>query len=333
MKRVLLVVLIGVFVATTAFASGEQEAAGMDDEQNYTFGTSGIGGVFFIVGAALTNLWNVEMGPDVVWSTETSGGSTSNIIWLSEGEIDLGLVSAGRIDAARNGTGFFEDEGALDLSGVRAFALGHGNYSQPVTLVDNSASVARDLRGQRVSVGEPGHSAQAYLEKYADAWGWVPEDEMTYEYLDGNAQLDALLQGRIDAMWFAAGIGDPVITEAFLTLDVKMLPFEEATRETVTGQYPFHSRGTIPAGTYEGQTEDIPILGETATILIHESVPDDVAYDLVRILWENKENGNLGTVHRAFNEFSLNPEIQNITGLELHPGAKRYYEEIGIDVR
>lgn len=331
MKKLICLVLIFALVGSMVFANGSAETQGaVVDKKNYTFGTSGIGGVFFIIGAGLTNLWNSDDANDIVWSTETSGGSTANIIWLSEGSIDLGLVSAGRIHAAKDGTGVFQDQGALNLDDVRAFVLCHGNYSQPVVKANSPFQYASDLKGKKVSVGEPGHSAQSYLEKYADPWGFVPKDGMTWEYIDGNSQIDALLQNRIDAMWFAAGIADPVITEAFLTMDLKMLPFREETMAAVEAQYPYHIRGIIPANTYNGQTEPVEIMGETTTMLIHASVPDDVAYNMIKTLWENKQNGNLGSVHAAFNEFTLSPKIESVTGLKLHPGVKKYYEEQGV---
>jgi len=331
MRKVLSIVLILVMIGSTVFANGAAEVKEVKAAPlNYTFGTSGIGGVFFIIGAGLSNLWNTEKTGNVVWSTETSGGSTANIIWLSDGTLELGLVSAGRIHDAKNGTGVFAKDGALNLDKVRAFVLCHGNYSQPVVKANSPAVFASDLKGKKVSVGEPGHSAQSYLAKYAGAWGFDPQKDMKWEFIDGNSQIDALLQNRTDAMWFAAGIADPVITEGFFTMDLKMLNFKEETMAAVEKQYPYHIRGVIPANTYNGQTEPVNVMGETTAMLISADVPDEVAYQLVKTLWENVENGSLGTVHAAFNEFSLNQRIETVTGLKLHPGVKKFFDEKGI---
>ena len=60
--------------------------------------------------------------------------------------------------------------------------------------------------------------------------------------------------------------------------------------------------------------------------MAHESLPDDLVYNLVRAVFENHDE--MIEAHAAAAE-TVPANIERNTFLPLHPGAIRYYRQIG----
>ena len=86
-------------------------------------------------------------------------------------------------------------------------------------------------------------------------------------------------------------------------------------------------RTKIPANTYKGQTEDVLTVGAPTIYISRDDLPDDVAYKIVKILAENIKDVN--AVHASLK--NLTPEkMATVSGLDLHPGAEKFYREAGL---
>ncbi len=89
------------------------------------------------------------------------------------------------------------------------------------------------------------------------------------------------------------------------------------------------TRSSMPAGSWKGQDKEIQTVGANQCILIRSDTPDDVAYILTKAICENKPR-LVETV--AIAETSFFPETAwepNALGAPIHPGAERYYREMG----
>jgi len=84
----------------------------------------------------------------------------------------------------------------------------------------------------------------------------------------------------------------------------------------------------VPAGTYEGQTEDIHSVGLWSLILVRSDLADEPAYRLARAIHRGHDAlvGRLaqGRYAQAANTMKYEPAER------LHPGAAKYYQEIGL---
>jgi TRAP transporter TAXI family solute receptor len=85
--------------------------------------------------------------------------------------------------------------------------------------------------------------------------------------------------------------------------------------------------GMIPAGTYDGQSADVPTVAITNILVSHDKVSDEVAYQMTKLLFDNLER--LGNAHAAAKDIKLETAAQNLP-IPLHPGAERYYREVGV---
>jgi TRAP transporter TAXI family solute receptor len=89
---------------------------------------------------------------------------------------------------------------------------------------------------------------------------------------------------------------------------------------------PAYQSAMIPANTYDGQAEPVPTVAITNILVTREDVPDEVAYQMTKLLFENLTR--LGTSHSAAKDISLKNAAKNLP-IALHPGAERYYKEVG----
>ena len=114
-----------------------------------------------------------------------------------------------------------------------------------------------------------------------------------------------------------------------LTEDVRILEFTDEQLEAVNTQYPVWRRALLKAGTYPGQALDIRTISQPNLLVIHQDVPADVVYHLVKNLYVNLDE--LHRVHQATASMALENAILGLT-LPLHPGALRFFEEQGINI-
>ena len=96
----------------------------------------------------------------------------------------------------------------------------------------------------------------------------------------------------------------------------------------VQAKYPWYSKFTIPAGTYDGQTEPVQTTAVKMLLLTDASMPDDVVYDLAKTFWENLDS--LGKAHAVMKTVTKEMAVSDLSGIPLHPGAEKYYREIGL---
>ncbi|MBQ8091195.1 MAG: TAXI family TRAP transporter solute-binding subunit, partial [Pyramidobacter sp.] len=83
----------------------------------------------------------------------------------------------------------------------------------------------------------------------------------------------------------------------------------------------------IPAGTYSGQKEDVHTVGLPMILFTRKNVDEDTVYELTKTICENA--GFLKTVHSSFKTFD--PNTMHLgAGIDLHPGALRFYREKGL---
>jgi uncharacterized protein len=90
---------------------------------------------------------------------------------------------------------------------------------------------------------------------------------------------------------------------------------------------PAYQPSVIPATTYTGQTEDVPTAAIPNFLVTHAGVPDDTVYRIVKAMYDN-----LDTLHAAHSAARVIKRENAIKGMPipLHPGAERYYREVGL---
>ena len=131
--------------------------------------------------------------------------------------------------------------------------------------------------------------------------------------------------GRADLYFEGAPIGHPTVTEVCLTTPMRFLdlPPDVLKKLSAEGLQP----SSIPKY-YKGQTKPTMAVDLGTMIIANENLSEEMAYLITKTICENKES--MAKAHKAWSNFQpeLSGKPEN-TGIPLHPGAHRYYEEKG----
>ena len=288
-----------------------------------SIGTAPPGGTFFVIGGALGEVLN-EFRGDNPWqvTAEATKGTQENIRRLSRGQLDLALANSAISYFAVRGEGGWEQAHA-----VRTLMTLAPNVALFVTAADSGLASIDDLRGERVVLGPAGAGFEYFLGPILGAHG-VTYDDLTPLHDTQTGAVGLLADGSAAAAFLGGGVPTASITQASTSQDVLFIPFDEAAVEQLVTEYPFFDRATIPAGTYRNQDEDFPGMNVGSMHLIASAeLDEELAYRMTRTLYENRER----VVERHASGRAINAKVVvRDTGTPFHPGAVRYYREIGI---
>jgi len=288
-----------------------------------SMGTAPPGGAFFVVGSALAEVVN-ETGAAYGYSVtgEATSGSQENIRRLATGEIDFALSNAAiTYFAVRGSEGW---DRAYSMRSVMTLAPNVALFIAPEGSGIDSID---DLKGKRVSVGPAGAGFEYFVGPLLAAHG-VTYDDFNPLNATQQAAVDMLSDGASDAAFLGGAVPTASITQASASMGVTFLPFGDAAKQQLVDDFLFFRPATIPAETYRNQTEPFEGLDVGSMHLITSAdAPDDLVYNVTRLLYENREL----VVEKHAAGRAINPDnVVRDTGTEFHPGAIRFYQEIGI---
>jgi hypothetical protein len=143
-----------------------------------------------------------------------------------------------------------------------------------------------------------------------------------------SGAVDLLSDGSADAAFLGGAVPTASITQAATSMDLRLIPFDGEAMAMAVQEYPFFAPATIPAGTYRGQEEDYHGLNVGSMHLItSEDASEELVYAFTKAIYEHRD----AVVERHPAGKAIRPEVVvRNTGTPFHPGAERFYREIGI---
>ncbi len=293
-------------------------------QTNISIATGGTGGVYYPYGGGLAEVINQHVeGYSAV--AEATGASEENVALIFQGDSDIALALADTVFQAYSGTGAFEGR---EIANLRALGSIYPNAVHIVTLASTGITSLSDLSGKRVSLGAPGSGTTISAEALLGANG-VSLDDMQVQRLDFNETTAALRDGQIDAGFLSVGPPTSSILDLAATRDVVLVPLTEAEVAAAQEVDPSYAPYTMSAETYPGQTEDVLALSTPNVLIVSEEMDEELAYSVVKAMYENVDE--LIAIHPAANDTTVEFSMAS-TPIPLHPGALRYYEEVGAEV-
>jgi len=322
-KNILTLSVVSSLVLLAACGPGGSEGGATGRRQFLSLGTAPPGGAFFVVGGAIAEVLNQNKG-DNRWeiTAESTRGSQENIRRLAAGEIDLALANAAITYFAVRGA-----EGWDQPYPMRAVMTLAPNVALFIAPENGGVQSVADLSGKRVVIGPAGAGFEYFVAPLLGAHG-VTYDDLTVLHGGQSQAVDMLADGSAAAAFLGGAVPTASITQACAGQKIRFVPFEEAALDRLTAEYLFFNPATIPAGTYRGQDDDFHGLDVGSMHLISAADADEERiYRLTKTLYENREQ--VVQKHPAGRAINPNNAVRD-TGTEFHPGAIRFYREIGI---
>ena len=296
------------------------------------FSTGGTSGVYYTFGGEIASLWagHVESAEVAV---ESSGGSKDNILALFQEDAELAWAQNDVMSYAYDGADFFDGTVADNFSAIGAI---YPEVCQLVVAKDSGIKSVKDLAGKNVSVGPVGSGHYFNAQQILDING-MTIDDLKAQFLDNTEIIDAFQNKQIDAFFITAAYPHSSVVDISLKREIDIIGFTDEEIAALQAAHSFYVTDTIPAGTYDGLTEDKLVPAVSAVLVARDDVSEDVVYELTKALFENvdeltnakksyisAENAILGIPTKAADQES------GITTGSFHPGALKYYKELDI---
>ena len=288
------------------------------------FPTAATTGALYPIGGALAALWNEEV-PGVRVSAQASAGGLENLNLLKSGDAELGFAVTSILYQSYTGAGSFEGQ---ENAGLRVLTGLYYNPNQIVVTESCGAESLADLAGLRFAPGAPGSTTTQECELHLTAAGLTYPDDLQAQFVGFTEATDLMRNRQLDGAWVMAGLGNAAVTEMLSTCGGRLLPVEDGIVTALQADYPWYARFTIPAGTYEGQEEDVPTTAIKLVLFCSADLPDDTAYALARSFWAHIDE--LGESYAALRGLTVADAVTDLAGVPLHDGAARYYREAGV---
>ena len=297
-------------------------------QQRVFFGiaTGGTGGTYYPLGGMLAQLISNKAtvdGKKFAATAEAAGASVGNAKLLGTKEIESAFVAADILDAAYNGKAQFANGAVKNL---RALGALYPETVQLITRADSGINGIKDLKGKSISSGSPGSGQYQLVTDLLKVNGLsrsdVKEDSSSF-----TQAMDKIKDGNLDATLITAGIPVAAITDASQSHALKIIPLAGAEVAALLKEQPYYTQVNLPANTYRGQTAAVPTIAVMAVWTAHDGVPDNVAYEVTKALYEN--TAIMGQVHVQGRNITLQTATA-VGSVPMHPGALRYFREKGV---
>ena len=321
MKKILAVLLAALMLVTLA-ACGGNGAEGTKATA-MTMGTGGTQGTYYAYGGILGGQLKTATGITV--NVVSTDGSKANILGIDTGNYQLGTVQSDVMAYAWAGSRTFEAEGAMD-----SFRVIGGLYAEAVQLItmDPAIKSVADLKGKKVSIGAAGSGVYFNAVDVLEAAG-LTEADIQPQYQSFGDSADALKDGKIDAAFIVAGAPTPAIQELCTSASAYLVPIDGDVADKLMESSPYYTAYKVPAGTYDGQTEDVTTVTVKATLIVSASASEDDVYSITKGIFENIDA--ITAAHAKGAELSIENATSGMTA-PFHAGAAKYFAEQGVTV-
>lgn len=288
---------------------------------SYTMATGGTSGTFYPYGGALCQIVNKAIGTNI--TANATGGGKENMALLANEETDFALLDADMMSYALNGTEMYKGR---RISTFGSIASLFPQILQVVVAENSDIKSIADLKGKRVSVGDAGSGTAVNAAQLFEAYGMKFSD-FKVNYLSFKEAASAFQDNSLDAFIAVAGMPTTAIVETNLTTKIRLLSIDGEHMKILTDSYAFFAPVTIAKEVY-GTKESAQTIAINATVAALKSVDENTVYHFTKALFEHA--ADLAEAHAKGRELSLKGAIDGLDKKYIHPGAARYYKEVGL---
>ena len=327
-----------IFAALAAFALAAVSPTPVAQEEirYFRIATGPTAGTYFPIGALIAGIISRPEGgpacedgggcgvPGLIAVAQATDGSVVNLAAIATGRFHSALAQADVVHWAYSGEGPFQGQG--ENTALRAIA---NLYPESVHLVvrhDSGIAAVADLKGRRVSLDTAGSGTRADADLILAAFG-LDEDDIQPIYASLDSAADMIEAGEIDALFFVGGYPAQGVSALAAQNLIALVPIAGPPAQALRESHPFFSPDRIPSDAYAG-VGGVDTLSVCAQWIVGASEPEDLVYAIAAALWHPLNRRLLDSGHAKARLIRPETALSGIT-IPLHPGAARYYGELG----
>lgn len=328
-KRIfLMVAVISMLSLLLAACGGDKNADNKNksgdngDEKDYgidflTLASGGTGGTYYPLGGTFATLIGDATG--IESNSITSNASAENMTSIQKEDVEVAFTQTDIATYATEGTMMFEEK----IDNVQGLGTLYPETIQIVALKGSGIETVADLKGKTVSVGEAGSGTRANAEQILEMYD-MTVDDVKARNLDFDDSSTGLQDGTIDAAFITAGTPTGAVEGLAATKDVVIVPLDNDKIEALIEKYPYYAQETIPEGTY-GADHEVETVAVQAMLVVRSDLTEDLVYEITKAIFENTDK-----IGHAKGEQIKAENALNGMGIDVHPGAQKYFDEKGV---
>ena len=291
--------------------------------------TGGTGGTYYPLGGALAQVIS-ESATGISATAQSGNASVANCNLIARGDVETAFVQNNVADAAYNGKGAFEGHAATNLRVIAAL------YPETVQIVARKAANVKNLKeakGKIIAVGDKGSGTEVDTRNILAVHN-LTYDDITPLYVNFSVAAQRLQDDQGDILFTTAGYPTSSIIELMTSKESNFVNLDPEAVKKLCAQFPFYVPISIPANTYKGQTEPVNTVAMMALWVTSSKLDDATVYEVTKALWAKGPKGESGAemlakIHDQGKNIKLETALKGVT-IPLHPGAEKYYKEVGI---
>lgn len=314
-----------VILRLVALAAASAVLAAAAQAQTISIGTSSVGTLNNSLGNALGKVMTEVAGLRA--RVVPFGGGQQFLPLIQTKEMEMAISAATDGMFAFQGKGDFEGKPNPDLRVLGAvFPFYIGWYVKK----DAPYRSLTELKGKKVAVGFTANSAQrrVFLAGLA-AYGVSESDFDGVPVPHVVRGADDFMQGKVEASTFAVGAGKMAEVNTKVGgiryLHMPNTPESNARLKAIMPTAYFSVLQPAPA--FAGVLEPTTLLFEDYVIMGGTQISDDAAYKIAKVLYESQDK--LAAIAKTFERYDK-AKLASDRGVPFHPGAIKYYKEVGI---
>lgn len=290
--------------------------------KDYILATGGTSGTYYPFGGAIANIWNTKVANMNV-TAQATGASAENLRLINKGEAEYAIVQNDVMDYAYNGTDLFEKE---KLPNIMTIGTLYPEVVQIAASKDSGIKSIADFKGKRISVGDAGSGVEFNAKQILEGYG-ITFNDIKKNNLSFKESAEGLQNGTLDACFVTAGVPNSALQELAFTAGLVLIPVTGEAADKICEKYGYYTKTIIPGGTYKGTDEDTEALAIKATLAVNANLDEATVYDMTKALFSNLNE--LALAHAKGGEVSVEAAVTGVS-VPFHPGAVKYYKEIGL---
>ena len=245
-----------------------------------------------------------------------SQGSVENIDDVASGKADFTFAQADSV----------ADYHGPARSRLRAVARLYDDYMQLIVPAGSRVTSARDLKGLRVGLGQPGSGINLIARRLLTAAGLDPDRDVTAVPAGIDTAPAMLEAGTLDAFFWSGGLPTGAVQTLTEHLSVKLVQLGDliAPLHKLGAAAQYYRSAVVPADAYRHMHDPRPVPTiAIANLLITTATEDpDVVRRVTRAVIDSRDR--IGAVVHSAQQVDLRTAIYT-DPLPLDEGARRYY--------
>ncbi len=284
-------------------------------------GTGGTTGTYYAFSTAVCSLLSVE---DKKFNVISTDGSQANIEMIDDGAAQMAIVQNDVANYAYDGINGFD----APVTSFSAVGTVYTEVCQIVARKDSGITSVADLRGKTVAVGDVGSGVYYNAQQILTAAGLDIDKDINKVAASFGDSATQLKDGTIDAAFITAGTPTTAVKDLEASTDIVLVELDAQTVAYLTERYGYYTPYTITGEVYDSISEPVNTVAIKSMFIASNNLSEETVYGITKDIWENKDE--ITIIHPKGKELDIYTTLDGVGKVPLHPGAERYYREIGI---